>query len=774
MANPITDLRELTVAAGQANTALDALERQALEAGVSTQKLSKLFKDVRGEASNLADANNRLGLSQQALTRYNRDGAAAFMARYNALIQSERATRSLQGANNKMGTAFNQASFQVNDFFVQISSGTDAMVALGQQGSQLAQILTMFGGKLAVVGAVASVLVPIVTSVARSLDLFGDAAISAMKRAETSSNKMLESFEKIREASDLTGAVSGLSNLAEVLDTRVLMSIRATGEELKKQFGRDDGGFWQFLNRVQQTGLAFTTGGFEGAAAQKLKMMGLEAKEAGLWIERALVASEKQLDVLSETLLMRKSVGVIQDKEFNLLVNIAAKRAEELASIRKSRSTLKEKVDLTFLELMYGQDSVELREHENFLAQEALKAKLKSAKASDDEIKKQLEMLRVQQETVGKIKEKEKAEKAAEKAQKEALESAREMARIQAETLGFEIQALKKQQLTSDTYNDIVEKEIERYKLQKGITEEMAKEAVYAEAIAAKTTAVKASLAGTRGSKGVVKEAKDPLGSEIKANDKLIAQAKVKALFAKDTWDYYSRMLAIQTDGAIVDDARLGKLREQYEQIQEINKALERREELQDALKTSAKLLGEEVGRVFASKDKPDWDRMLRELLKVFLEMQVAITAFSTVLQIMGVPKDAAGRIAGVLAESSVRLLDSFAKGGVFDQGVQKFANGGVVTQPTLFPMASGIGLMGEAGPEAIMPLKRGRDGKLGVAANDNGGTVVVNQSFNFAANGDDSVKKIIAQEAPKIAQMTKRVIIDDRRRGGSTRGAFA
>ena len=35
--------------------------------------------------------------------------------------------------------------------------------------------------------------------------------------------------------------------------------------------------------------------------------------------------------------------------------------------------------------------------------------------------------------------------------------------------------------------------------------------------------------------------------------------------------------------------------------------------------------------------------------------------------------------------------------------------------KPTLFPMAQGMGLMGEAGPEAIMPLKRGANGKLGV-----------------------------------------------------------
>jgi archaellum component FlaC len=42
-----------------------------------------------------------------------------------------------------------------------------------------------------------------------------------------------------------------------------------------------------------------------------------------------------------------------------------------------------------------------------------------------------------------------------------------------------------------------------------------------------------------------------------------------------------------------------------------------------------------------------------------------------------------------------------------------RFASGGIVGSPTLFPMADGMGLMGEAGPEAIMPLKRGKDGKL-------------------------------------------------------------
>lgn len=58
------------------------------------------------------------------------------------------------------------------------------------------------------------------------------------------------------------------------------------------------------------------------------------------------------------------------------------------------------------------------------------------------------------------------------------------------------------------------------------------------------------------------------------------------------------------------------------------------------------------------------------------------------------------------------------------------FAKGGVFNSPHMFPMADGgSGLLGEAGPEAIMPLTRGPDGKLGVKNSEGGDTsgIVVN-----------------------------------------------
>lgn len=84
---------------------------------------------------------------------------------------------------------------------------------------------------------------------------------------------------------------------------------------------------------------------------------------------------------------------------------------------------------------------------------------------------------------------------------------------------------------------------------------------------------------------------------------------------------------------------------------------------------------------------------------------------------------DFGGKSGGGLMGTFMKWIMPSANGNVFDgAGVQRFANGGaftnsIVDRPTLFPFANGIGLMGEAGPEAIMPLRRGSDGRLGVSA---------------------------------------------------------
>ena len=96
-----------------------------------------------------------------------------------------------------------------------------------------------------------------------------------------------------------------------------------------------------------------------------------------------------------------------------------------------------------------------------------------------------------------------------------------------------------------------------------------------------------------------------------------------------------------------------------------------------------------------------------------------------------------------------------FANGGAFVGGrVQAFAKGGVVTGPTLFPMANGAGLMGEAGPEAVMPLTR-IGGKLGVRAAGGGGPVINIDARGAVEGTAAQIARAIQQAAPGIVQQS-------------------
>ena len=107
------------------------------------------------------------------------------------------------------------------------------------------------------------------------------------------------------------------------------------------------------------------------------------------------------------------------------------------------------------------------------------------------------------------------------------------------------------------------------------------------------------------------------------------------------------------------------------------------------------------------------------------------------------------------------------AMGGVYDAGnkISKFAYGGIVKKPTLFPMAQGMGLMGEAGPEAIMPLKRGANGKLGVQSSGGVGNIVVNVDASGSSVQGDSARS--QQFGRALAAAIQSEMIKQKRPGG-------
>ncbi|MFZ1106699.1 MAG: phage tail tape measure protein [Hyphomicrobiaceae bacterium] len=93
-----------------------------------------------------------------------------------------------------------------------------------------------------------------------------------------------------------------------------------------------------------------------------------------------------------------------------------------------------------------------------------------------------------------------------------------------------------------------------------------------------------------------------------------------------------------------------------------------------------------------------------------------------------------------------------FARGGVIRQGLPvPFAQGGVIASPIAFPLAGNrVGVAGERGPEAILPLTRGPDGRLGVRAEAGGG---INVTFNIATPDLDSFRRSETQLAALLAR---------------------
>ena len=112
-------------------------------------------------------------------------------------------------------------------------------------------------------------------------------------------------------------------------------------------------------------------------------------------------------------------------------------------------------------------------------------------------------------------------------------------------------------------------------------------------------------------------------------------------------------------------------------------------------------------------------------------------------------------------------VVEKSAKGNVFARNnVQPFYRGGVVDKPSVFPMERGIGLMAEKGPEAILPLQRGKGGKLGVIAQGGGASnIVVNvDATGSTVEGDNENGRLLGEV---LATAIQSQLIEEKRPGG-------
>lgn len=181
-----------------------------------------------------------------------------------------------------------------------------------------------------------------------------------------------------------------------------------------------------------------------------------------------------------------------------------------------------------------------------------------------------------------------------------------------------------------------------------------------------------------------------------------------------------------------------------------------------DLTKDPFKSAFDEMGNAlanFVSTGKLDFKSLVKDILAGLAQI-----AFKKAL--LGLAENSgSGGVAGFFGTIAKSLVAS-AKGNVFNSPGLSAYSGQIVSKPTVFPFAKGIGLMGEAGPEAIMPLRRGKDGKLGVASTGGAG-VTVNVSVDASGSKVENDQGKSGEFGRMIGNAVRGVLIQEMRPGG-------
>ncbi|MBG6164973.1 lambda family phage tail tape measure protein [Labrenzia sp. EL_195] len=230
-------------------------------------------------------------------------------------------------------------------------------------------------------------------------------------------------------------------------------------------------------------------------------------------------------------------------------------------------------------------------------------------------------------------------------------------------------------------------------------------------------------------------------------------------------------LAAFERTGGSVDQAKLA--------IEGLNtKTNEFGEGLAQVVESGLNSFGNALGTLVTG-GQVDFKAMIDSMVKDLVKLMWQLLIVKPLMNML------TGGLGGGLGGLGGLGAGMYADGGAFSGGreIQAFANGGVVNKATMFPMSGGkTGLMGEAGPEAIMPLTRGANGKLGVQAagmnesGQSGGNVYqFDTVVNVESNGESGQE--IGDEIGNAMEAKFKLLVDTRifeatRPGGVLQGA--
>jgi ElaB/YqjD/DUF883 family membrane-anchored ribosome-binding protein len=614
------------------------IDHNLQETTVSALALVRAEEKLRLEQKKLKnvliEGNITLDRYKQALNQLNREfdefasgqfDATNGFARFNRAAQN-----SAQTLKRRFNTGLQQAGFQVGDFAVQVQGGTNAMVALGQQGSQLLGILGPYG---ALAGAGLAI---------------GTAIIAPLTQAR-------------REAEETTTALEALKSVVE---------------SMRMDFKLED--------------------------------------------DPSLINKEYS-EALDEFKRLREELeGVLQE--------IREHGRGGTRRLRREREELQEQVSAYFTMLQ----RMRLVNEESLDRQAIEKGVAELAKAQGELLLENLKYEEEQKELL-------------ELSQKAALDLAMHASNVDfsrpvaqaiklADALGISVQRAllltpgamgnlptSSSDSRSDAY-DSTEAELQRMK------------EIINQGFSGKTDN------GSRGGGGSASQQEnnlEKLRERIQLQKELLGLTEAEAFVLRALGDERSQYTEQQIDAITKETESWMKRRDALEE------AKANQEDFFDSLNSNLEsvISGIVSGNKTLAESFADLYLGIADQLFKVLALQHMLNATSGIFSM--IPGLSSVAQTGIIGGGA--MVDTFSKGGV----VERYASGGIVSQSTAFPMTNGIGLMGEAGAEAILPLSRDSKGNLGVKSESS----PVNIVFNISTPNAESFRRSEAQIASRMSR---------------------
>jgi hypothetical protein len=270
----------------------ERLKRKFIEGYAAMELYSRELNDLA-----VARKSGIISTEQQtaAVSRLNQEMAngTGVFSNYGAAAQM------IGKRNNQMGVAFQQVGYQVGDFLVQIQSGTNPMVAFGQQATQLAGMLTMFGGKMLIIGSVLGVAIPLVTAIGAAFLRYRQEA----NKANDTTEKTIDVFGRLKDATE-----SLHDEMMKIIDPNYDTNLKGTSDELSRLTSE-----YEKAKRAVEA-LSGAQGGSVGmgaGAATRFLNANVAAAEAALReAEAKLEAYKTQVELTKEA---RKTADALED-----------------------------------------------------------------------------------------------------------------------------------------------------------------------------------------------------------------------------------------------------------------------------------------------------------------------------------------------------------------------------------------------------------------------------------------------------------------------------